>query len=270
MMAEEDDLLEIAGRTFRSRLFLGTGKYRSVDEMAASVAASGAEIVTVAVRRLNTAKAAETLTLNDAIDWSRVWLLPNTAGCTTAEDAVRVARLGRELARTLGQHDNNFVKLEVITDADYLLPDPVGTLAAARQLVSEGFAVLPYCTPDPVLCRHLEDVGCATVMPLGSPIGSGRGIDAAAAIEIIAKQASVPVVVDAGLRTPADAARAMELGADAVLVNSAVARSEDPVRMASAFRLAVEGARIGRLARPMPVSDRAVASSPLVGLPKSL
>ena len=170
-----NDQLVIAGKTFNSRLFLGTGKYKTAQDMADSIAASEAEVVTVAVRRV---EGAVTSMLETSIDWNKVWLLPNTAGCTTAEDAVRVARLGREVAKTLGQDDNNFVKLEVITDSTYLLPDPVGTLAAARQLVKEGFAVLPYCSPDPVLCRHLEDIGCATVMPLGSPIGSGQGIDA--------------------------------------------------------------------------------------------
>lgn len=258
-----DDPLVIAGKSFSSRLFLGTGKYRSAADMAASVEASGSEVVTVAVRRV---EAAVTEMLGAAIDWDRVWLLPNTAGCTTAEDAVRIARLGREVARSLGQDDNNFVKLEVITDSTYLLPDPVGTLAAARQLVQEGFAVLPYCSPDPVLCRHLEDVGCATVMPLGSPIGSGQGIDAASCIRVICEQAGVPVVVDAGLRTPSDAALAMELGADAVLANSAVARARDAPAMARAFGLATEAGRLARRARPMDVSETAVASSPLLDI----
>jgi len=257
------DPLVIAGKSFNSRLFLGTGKYRTSAEMAASVEASGAEVVTVAVRRV---ESAVTEMLAASIDWDKVWLLPNTAGCTTAEDAVRVARLGRETAKALGQGDNNFVKLEVITDSTYLLPDPLGTVAAARQLVKEGFAVLPYCSPDPILCRHLEDVGCATVMPLGSPIGSGQGIDASSCIRVICEQASVPVVVDAGLRTPSDAALAMELGADAVLANSAVARASDAPAMARAFKLATEAGRLARLARPMDVSESAVASSPLLEL----
>jgi thiazole synthase len=258
---DDDDALVIAGKTFRSRLFLGTGKYRSAGEMADSVAASGSEVVTVAVRR---SEAAVTSMLAETIDWDKVWLLPNTAGCATAEEAVRIARLGREVARSLGQADNNFVKLEVITDPRYLLPDPLGTLAAARTLVKEGFAVLPYCSADPVLCRHLEDVGCATVMPLGSAIGSGQGIDAESCLRVIIEQAGVPVVVDAGLRTPSDAARAMELGADAVLANSAVARAGDAPRMADAFRLATAAGRAGFRARAMPVSATAVASSPLL------
>ena len=263
--AAASDPLIIAHKSFESRLFLGTGKYRSAEEMSASVEASGSEVVTVAVRRVEDSV---TEMLSATIDWDKVWLLPNTAGCTTAEDAVRIARLGRETARALGQDDNNFVKLEVITDSKYLLPDPLGTIAAAQQLVKEGFAVLPYCSPDPILCRHLEDVGCATVMPLGSPIGSGQGIDAASCIRVICEQATVPVVVDAGLRTPSDAALAMELGADAVLANSAVARASDAVAMARAFKLATEAGRLGRVARPMDVSESAVASSPLLELTK--
>jgi thiazole synthase len=264
-VAPQSDQLVIAGKTFNSRLFLGTGKYRSAQDMADSVEASGAEVVTVAVRRV---EGAVTSMLETSIDWNKVWLLPNTAGCTTAEDAVRVARLGKEVARNLGQEDNNFVKLEVITDSTYLLPDPVGTLAAARQLVSEGFAVLPYCSPDPVLCRHLEDIGCATVMPLGSPIGSGQGIDAQSCIRVIVEQANIPVVVDAGLRCPSDAALAMELGADAVLANSAVARADDAPAMARAFKLATEAGRLAYTARPMAISQTAVASSPLLEISK--
>jgi len=264
-VAPQSDQLVIAGKTFNSRLFLGTGKYRSAQDMADSVEASGAEVVTVAVRRV---EGAVTSMLETSIDWNKVWLLPNTAGCTTAEDAVRVARLGKEVARNLGQEDNNFVKLEVITDSTYLLPDPVGTLAAARQLVSEGFAVLPYCSPDPVLCRHLEDIGCATVMPLGSPIGSGQGIDAQSCIRVIVEQANIPVVVDAGLRCPSDAALAMELGADAVLANSAVARADDAPAMARAFKLATEAGRLAYTARPMAISQTAVASSPLLDISK--
>lgn len=263
--AAADDALVIGGKTFSSRLFLGTGKYRSSAEMAASVAASGAEVVTVAVRRVETAV---NEMLAESIDWDRVWLLPNTAGCATADDAVRVARMGREVARSLGQADNTFVKLEVITDPTYLLPDPLGTLAAAKQLVSEGFTVLPYCSADPVLCRHLQDVGCATVMPLGSAIGSGQGIDAESCLRVIIEQASVPVVVDAGLRTPSDAARAMELGADAVLANSAIARAGDAAAMARAFGLATAAGRLAYAARPMPVSKAAVASSPLLEISK--
>lgn len=263
-LAFHEDALLIGGKSFSSRLMLGTGKYRSQAEMVASVKASEAEIVTVAVRVLDDASQEM---LGAQIDWTKVWMLPNTAGCTTAEQAVQIARIGRELARSVGQEDNNFVKLEVIPDPKYLLPDPLGTLAAARQLVKEGFTVLPYCSPDPLLCRHLEDVGCATVMPLGSPIGSGQGIDAAACIKVICEQASVPVVVDAGLRTPSEAARCLEMGASAVLANSAIARANDAPAMAEAFKLAVRAGRLAYTSQPMPKSDVAVASSPLKGLP---
>src|SRR6476469_9107595 len=200
-MPSLDKPLVIAGKTFHSRLMTGTGKYRSIAEMQQSVNASRCEIVTVAVRRVQT----------------------NAPGCQTADEAIRVARLGREMAKLLGQEDNNFVKLEVIPDAKYLLPDPIGTLQAAEQLVKEGFAVLPYINADPMLAKRLEEAGCATVMPLASPIGSGQGINNAANIQIIIDTVNVPVVVDAGIGTPSEAARAMEMGADALLINSAIA-----------------------------------------------
>lgn len=263
-LVDDQDYLEIAGKRFSSRLLLGTGKYRSQSEMVASVVASEAEIVTVAVRRIDTST---TSMLADKIDWNKVWMLPNTAGCTTAEDAIEVAHIGRAIAQSLGQEDNNFIKLEVIPDPKYLLPDPIGTLVAAKRLVDDGFAVLPYCSADPILCRHLEDVGCATVMPLGSPIGSGQGIDTASCIKVICENANVPVVVDAGLRTPSDACLALEMGADAVLANSAVARAEDSVAMATAFKLAVRAGRLGYRANFMDQSETAVASSPMKGLP---
>ena len=205
------DVLTIAGKTFRSRLMTGTGKFSSLETMRQSLAMSGSEIVTVAVRRVQT-NAPGHEGLAEAIDWQKIWMLPNTAGCTNAEEAIRVARLGREMAKLLGQEDNNFVKLEVIPDAKYLLPDPIDTLKAAEQLVKEGFAVLPYINADPLLAKRLEEVGCATVMPLGSPIGSGQGIRNAANIEIIIENANIPVVVDAGIGSPSEAAYAMELG----------------------------------------------------------
>jgi thiazole synthase len=222
-----DTPLIIAGRTFGSRLMTGSGKYRNFDEMRQSIAASGCEIVTVAVRRVQT-QAPGHEGLAEALDWTKVWMLPNTAGCQTAEDAVRVARLGREMAKLLGQEDNNFIKLEVIPDAKYLLPDPIGTLQAAEQLVKEGFVVLPYINADPLLAKRLEEAGCATVMPLGSPIGSGQGIRNGANIQIIIENAKVPVVVDAGIGTPSEAAQAMEFGADALLVNTAIAQAQYP------------------------------------------
>jgi thiazole synthase len=260
----DDSPLVIANRNFSSRLFTGSGKYRNFEDMRRSIAASGCEIVTVAVRRVQT-NAPGHEGLAEALDWSKIWMLPNTAGCKTAEEAVRVARLGREMAKLLGQEDNNFVKLEVIPDATYLLPDPVGTLEAAEQLVKEGFAVLPYINADPMLAKRLEDVGCATVMPLGSPIGSGQGIQTAANVRIIVENANIPVVVDAGIGTPSEAATAMELGADAVLINSAIAMAKNPPAMARAMGMAVVAGRMAHRAGRIPVRAMASASSPLTG-----
>ena len=233
--------------------------------MQASVEQSGCQIVTVAVRRVQT-KAPGHEGLAEALDWSKIWMLPNTAGCQTAEEAIRVARLGREMAKLLGQEDNNFIKLEVIPDSKYLLPDPIGTLEAAEQLVKEGFAVLPYINADPLLAKRLEEVGCATVMPLGSPIGSGQGIRNAANISIIIEEAKIPVVVDAGIGTPSEAAQAMEMGADAVLINSAIALAADPVSMARAMGMATVAGRLAYLSGRMPIKAYASASSPLTGL----
>jgi thiazole synthase len=256
--------LMIAGRAFRSRLMTGTGKYRNFDEMRQSVIASACEIVTVAVRRVQT-NAPGHEGLAEALDWQKIWMLPNTAGCKTAEEAVRVARLGREMAKLLGQEDNNFVKLEVIPDAKYLLPDPIGTLEAAEQLVKEGFAVLPYINADPLLAKRLEEAGCVTVMPLGSPIGSGQGIQNTANIRIIIENASVPVVVDAGIGTPSEAAQAMEMGADALLINTAIAQASNPALMAQAMGMATAAGRMAYLAGRIPVKSLASASSPLTG-----
>ncbi|MDZ8187637.1 MAG: glycine oxidase ThiO [Nostoc sp. ChiSLP02] len=256
--------LTIAGKTFQSRLMTGTGKYRTIEEMQQSIAASECEIVTVAVRRVQT-KAAGHEGLAEALDWTKIWMLPNTAGCQTAEEAIRVARLGREMAKLLGQEDNNFVKLEVIPDPKYLLPDPIGTLEAAEQLVKEGFAVLPYINADPMLAKRLEDVGCATVMPLASPIGSGQGLKTTANIQIIIENARIPVVVDAGIGSPSEAAQAMELGADALLINSAIALAQNPAAMARAMNLATVAGRLAYLAGRMPIKDYASASSPLTG-----
>lgn len=264
--AANDDLI-IAGRKFHSRLLTGTGKYPSIEVMQQSVVASGCEIITVAVRRVQT-KALGHEGLAEAIDWSKIWMLPNTAGCQTAEEAIRVARLGREMAKLLGQEDNNFIKLEVIPDSKYLLPDPIGTLEAAEQLVKEGFAVLPYINADPLLAKRLEEVGCATVMPLGSPIGSGQGIRNAANIGIIIEEAKVPVVVDAGIGTPSEAAQAMEMGADAVLINSAIALANDPVAMAQAMEMATIAGRLAYQSGRMPIKAYASASSPLTGVIK--
>src|SRR5215475_13356213 len=229
-----NDSLVIAGRELRSRLITGTGKYPSPEAMRDAVIASGCELVTVAVGRIDLDTVEEAIT--DYLP-EGVSLLPNTAGSATPEEAVRIARL----ARAGGLPD--WIKLEVIPDPRWLLPDAVGTLIAAEQLVDEGFTVLPYVFPDPVLQKQLEAVGCAAVMPLASPIGSGRGLKLRHAIEIMIEQAEVPVVVDAGLGAPSQAAEAMELGADAVLVNTAIAHAEDPAAMAGAFRAAVEAGR---------------------------
>jgi thiazole synthase len=264
IMLPVDQPLIIAGKTFRSRLMTGTGKYPNLTEMQQCILSSGCEIVTVAVRRVQT-QAPGHEGLAEAIDWSKIWMLPNTAGCQTAEDAVRVARLGREMAKLLGQEDNNFVKLEVIPDTKYLLPDPIGTLQAAEQLVKEGFAVLPYINADPLLAKRLEEIGCATVMPLGSPIGSGQGIKNAANIQIIIDNSKIPVVVDAGIGAPSEATQAMEMGADALLINSAIALAQYPVGMAKAMGQATEAGRLAYLAGRIPVKDYAVASSPLTG-----
>src|SRR5438094_1243623 len=251
--------LVVAGVELRSRLFLGTGKYRSDEEMLGALQASGAELVTVALRRLDLDDPHKR-TILDVIDWQRYRILPNTAGCKTAEEAVRIARL----ARSMGLSD--WVKLEVIPDPRYLLPDPEETLKAARTLVAEGFVVLPYINADPILARKLEDLGTATVMPLGSPIGSGQGLVTEAQVKIIIENARVPVVVDAGIGSPSDAALAMELGADAVLVNTAIARAQDPALMADAIRLGVDAGRKGFLAGRIPRQAYAAASSPTEGI----
>ncbi len=261
---QPDDVLTIAGRTFRSRLMTGTGKYRNFEEMRAAIAQSECDIITVAVRRVQT-QAPGHEGLAEAIDWTKVWMLPNTAGCQTAEEAIRVARLGREMAKLLGQEDNNFVKLEVIPDGKYLLPDPIGTLEAATQLVKEGFAVLPYINADPILAKRLEEVGCATVMPLGSPIGSGQGIRNTANIQIIIENARIPVVVDAGIGTPSEAAFAMELGADALLINTAIALAQNPATMARAMNLGAQAGRLAYLSGRIPIRSIASPSSPVTG-----
>ncbi len=248
--------IEIAGKAYGSRLLVGTGKFRSHEVMRDALVASGADIVTVALRRVDLTNPTE-----DILSFvpPGMTLLPNTSGAVDADEAVRLARLGRAATGA------DLVKLEVTPDPRTLAPDPIHTLRAAEQLVAEGFTVLPYCSADPVLCRHLEEAGCATVMPLGAWIGSNRGLRTRDAIEVIVSQATVPVVVDAGLGVPSDAAEAMEIGADAVLVNTAIAVASDPVAMARAFALATEAGRLGYLAGPGAVLDVAEASSPLTG-----
>ena len=252
-----EDYLHIAGRRFSSRLLVGTGKFASNPAMVAALEASGAEIVTVALRRVDIDNPADSLLSH--IDRERFLLLPNTSGARDAEEAVRLARL----ARAAGCEP--WVKLEVTPDPYYLLPDPVETLKAAGILVQEGFTVLPYMPADPVLARHLEEVGCATLMPLGAPIGSNRGLKTRDLVAIIIEQAGIPVVVDAGLGAPSHAALALEMGADAVLVNTALADTSEPALMARAFRKAVEAGREAFLAGLGPERERAEASSPLTG-----
>ena len=252
--------LVIAGRTFQSRLIMGTGKFSSPEAMRDALAASGAEIVTVALRRADlTGQHDPFANILEFIDPNKFLLLPNTSGAMNAEEAVRLARLA--VAAGLPR----WVKLEIHPDPRYLLPDPIETLKAAEVLVKEGFTVLPYINADPVLAKRLQEVGCATVMPLGSPIGSNRGIQTRDQIRIIIEQATVPVVVDAGIGAPSHAAEALELGADAVLVNTAIAVANDPNRMANAFKLAVEAGRTAYEIGLGAVSDTASATSPLTG-----
>ena len=265
---EDFDTLKIGNKSFNSRLMLGTGKYRTVTNAVESIEKSNCEIVTVSIRRLPTNLQNDTTSFLNRLDWKNLWLLPNTAGSQTAEEAIRMAFLGHELACQIGQEDNFFVKLEVISDPKYLLPDPIGTLKAAEFLVKKGFTVLPYINADPMLALHLEDLGCATVMPLGSPIGSGQGLNNLANIKIIIENATVPVVVDAGIGTPSEAAQAMELGADAVLLNTAVAQSTHPSQMAHAMNLAVQAGRTAYLAGRMEKKYYANASSPLEQISK--
>jgi thiazole synthase len=252
------DPLVIADRTFRSRLIVGTGKYPSNQVMADAHRASATEMVTVAVRRVNLSDRSKE-SLLDYIDRQKIFILPNTAGCYTADEAIRTARLGREVGLS------NWVKLEVIGDERTLFPDNIALLEATRVLVKEGFVVLPYTNDDPIACRKLEEAGAAAVMPLGAPIGSGLGIQNPHNIRIIKDQARVPVIVDAGVGTASDASIAMELGADGVLMNTAIALAQDPVGMATAMKLAVEAGRIAFLAGRIPRKEYAAPSSPVEG-----
>jgi thiazole synthase len=254
-----DDSLIIAGRPFRSRLIVGTGKYSSLSVMKQAHDASGADMVTVAVRRINISDRTKE-SLLDYIDTAKVFILPNTAGCYTADDAVRTARLGREAGLS------NWVKLEVIGDDRTLFPDTEALISATRILVKEGFVVLPYTNDDPIAARKLEDAGAAAVMPLGAPIGSGLGIQNLNNIRIIRESARVPLILDAGVGTASDATIAMELGADAVLMNTAIAEARDSVRMAEAMKLAVQAGRLAYCAGRMGRRMYANASSPVAGL----
>ncbi len=251
-----EDILKLGGRDFHSRLFVGTGKFPSNKVMLDAILASGSEMITVAMKRVDIEHSEEDDMLRH-INRDHVQFLPNTSGVRNAEEAVIAARLSRECFGT------DFIKLEIHPDPKYLLPDPIETLKATEILAREGFKVLPYIQADPVLCKRLEEVGSAAVMPLGAPIGTNKGLKTRDLLEIIIAESRVPVVIDAGLGAPSHAAEAMEIGADAVLVNTAIAVAGDPVEMAKAFRLAVEAGRMGYLAGLGSVSDRAVATSPL-------
>ncbi|HEY5935856.1 MAG TPA: thiazole synthase [Kofleriaceae bacterium] len=252
------DTWQLAGKTLTSRIIVGTGKYASLDETRAALAASGAEIVTVALRRVDLSSKEPTVL--DAIDRKKYILLPNTAGCYTADEAIRTLHLARELGM------DELVKLEVIGDPKTLFPDNAATVEAAKRLVAEGFKVLPYCSDDLITCKRLADAGCLAVMPLAAPIGSGLGIRNPHNIQLIIDNVSVPVIVDAGVGTASDAAIAMELGCTAVLMNTGIAGAKQPVLMAEAMRLAVDGGRKAFLAGRMPRRAYANASSPLGGL----
>ena len=256
-----EDALVIAGKTYRSRLLTGTGKFRDLDETRRATEAAGAEIVTVAIRRTNIGQDPGEPNLLDVLPPDRYTILPNTAGCYTAEDAVRTCRLAREL---LDGH--NLTKLEVLGDRKTLYPDVVQTLKAAEQLVADGFEVMVYTSDDPILCKRLEEIGCVAVMPLAAPIGSGLGIQNRYNLIEIIENAKVPIIVDAGVGTASDAAIAMELGCDGVLMNTAIAGAKDPVRMARAMKLAVEAGRDAFLAGRIPRKRYASASSPVDGL----
>ena len=264
-MEDSQDNLRIGNKLFNSRLLTGTGKYPDIRTMQKCLINSKCEIITVAIRRVQAAEKGHK-GLIESIDWKKFWMLPNTAGCTNSEDAIRVAKLGRELAKVVGQEDNNFVKLEVIPDKKYLLPDPIETLKAAEKLVEDNFVVLPYVNADPLLAKKLEEVGCATVMPLGSPIGSAQGIKNSANISIIIENATIPVIVDAGIGVPSQASCAMEMGADAVLINSAIALAGNPPRMARAMAKATEAGRDSYLSGRLLERLQASPSSPESGV----
>ena len=262
-MKKNLDQLKIGNKVFNSRLMLGTGKYRTTDEAINSIINSNCEIVTVAIRRLPTNLKNDNANFLHKLDWQKLWLLPNTAGSQTAEEAIRMAFLGHELACQIGQEDNFFVKLEVISDPKYLLPDPIGTLKAAEFLVKKGFTVLPYMNSDPMLALHLEDIGCATVMPLGSPIGSGQGLTTLENTKIIIENSNIPVIVDAGIGNASEATQAMEIGASGGLLNTAVAQSKNPAKMAKSMDLAVRAGRLAYLSGRMTRKYYANSSSPL-------
>ena len=255
--------LKIANRIFSSSLMLGTGKYKNNIECMKSIIASETAIVTVAIRRAYNNKE----NLLHILDWKKLWLLPNTAGCQSADEAIKMAYLGKELNHKIGQTDNTFLKLEVIPDTKYLLPDPLGTLKAAEYLTKKGFSILAYTNADPILAKQLEEVGCSAIMPLASPIGSGKGLLNPFNLSIIIENSSIPVIIDAGIGTASEASQAMELGADGVLINTAIAEAGSPSTMAYAMKLAVESGKYSYIAGRMEKKIYAIASSPTTGIP---
>ena len=265
---KEDPLL-IGKKQFSSRLMLGTGKYQNFREARESILMSGCEILTVAIRRAQNSNVGGIGNLLNGLDWKKIWLMPNTAGSQTAEEAVRLAFMGREVLKNLDYTDNNFIKLEVIPDPKHLLPDSLGTLTGAEYLVKNNFDVLPYMNADPVLAKQLESIGCVTVMPLGSPIGSGQGLKNLYNIKIIVENSNVPVIVDAGIGSPSQAAEAMEIGSDGILANTAIAKAKYAQGMAYAMKLAVLAGRIGYISGRMEISHYAKPSSPIIGISKT-
>lgn len=262
----ENDPLIIADRKFFSRLMLGTGKYKNYQEAKEAILLSDCEILTVAIRRAQSSNVDGIDKLLNNLDWKKIWLMPNTAGCQTSEQAIRLAFLGRELLKNLNYIDNEFLKLEVIPDPKYLLPDSLGTLTVAEYLCSKNFDILPYINADPILAKQLEEIGCVTVMPLGSPIGSNQGLKNLYNIKIIIEGAKVPVIVDAGIGSPSQASEAMEMGADGVLTNTAIAKANSARDMAYAMKLGVRAGRLGYLAGKAKTGTFAQPSSPLLGL----
>ncbi len=263
-----DDPLIISDRQFSSRLMLGTGKYKNFQEAKNAITISDCEILTVAIRRAQSSTVDGIDKLLNNLDWAKIWLMPNTAGCQTSEQAIRLAFLGRELLKNLNYTNNSFLKLEVIPDPKYLLPDSLGTITAAEYLCAKNFDILPYINADPILSKQLEEIGCVTVMPLGSPIGSNQGLKNLYNIKIIIEGTKVPVIVDAGIGSPSQASEAMEIGADGILTNTAVAKANSAEKMAYAMKLGVMAGRLGYLSGKAKVVDFAEPSSPTIGLSK--
>lgn len=260
------DKWEVNKICFNSRLLVGTGRFKNLEKTKRSIDICEPSLVTVAIRRLDLPKDGKGGLLN-AIDWKRIWMLPNTAGSKTPDEAIRLSFLGREIAQSLGQENNQFLKLEVIADDKYLMPDPLGTIKAADYLIKKGFKIFPYINADPILASHLEELGCATIMPLGSAIGSNQGLKNIENIKIIIEQSNLPVIIDAGIGCPSDASTAMEIGADAILTNTAIAAAERPELMAQAMKYAVIAGRLGFLSNPRLSSlKKGHRSSPAKGM----